>query len=490
MRRIVKPGAWQNISGHFQLPASEMVSVIAGASQVDGSLKVAIDNLSLSPLEPDDSPSQVRLPKQTIVMYGYSDGVKRQFKETLETANVITGHTVDAQLVNRLRQSGTVFCWHVNNTPGRDLQTVDDFVNYWSAPFRETLDGRLPGGFDAISIDELHPSADGKEESRRVVAALAELRRLYPNRLVFAWGMWQLAAGSGVGRNSVKESYDDLLYAAFESTDQFWLECYIREGNPQFHLFGNLARNLEARMPRLLEKTAFGLYISQSEPFIADDSADVDYFEFLDEQFHLLQHDPLLKKSAGVAFWPFYRADPETIRQINALTRHYYLNREKSYYGRGDWKQRVGNPSFESPNSWILKDGRGGILSVVALGKERLPGKRGSIPHGKRCLKMNRGSTPNVARQSLSLQAQRKYRLSAQLSGEGSATLKIVSAQNGRTLAGKSAVVKSRKGWRRLRLEFSVPAKMGEISIVLTDTSGKPGQTVYWDFVEIETLAL
>ncbi|MCH2204142.1 MAG: hypothetical protein MK102_19425 [Fuerstiella sp.] len=489
LRRTIKPGDWQKVTGHFQLPASAGVAVIVGASQVDGRLRLAVDNLSVAPLEPDTTPAKVPLPQPTIAMYGYSDGVRKQFEETFETANVITGQTVDVKLIDQLRQQGTVFCQHVNNSTGPDLKTVDDFVNDWSAPFRETFDGRLPGGFDAIAIDELHPSADGEEESRRVVAALAELRRLYPNRYIFAWGMWQLASGSGVGRNAVSDSYDNLLRAAFESTDQFWLECYIREGNPQFYLFRRLANNLESRVPGLLNKTSFGLYISQTEPFIADDSADVDYFEFLDAQFHLIKHDPLLNRSTGVAFWPFYRADPETIRQVNALARHYYVNGEDTHYGRGNWKQRIANPGFESTTAWMLQAGTRGILNTVAMNTEKLPLKRGSVSHGTHCLKMQRGKSPNRARQLLSLPSHRTHRLSAQVSGEGAATLKVVSKDGNRTLARQSATVHSRDEWQRLQVEFPTPVKAGEVSIVLTDDSGKPGQTVFWDFVEIETLA-
>jgi hypothetical protein len=291
-----------------------------------------------SPLEPDISPARAKLKTPTIVMYGYSDAMRDQWTQTLNTVNVVTGRTSDANLVTRLRAKGVVFAWHVVNTPASELPTADDLARVWSAPFRDTLGGKLPGGFDAIAIDELLPAKDGSAESTRVIAALREVRRLHPNRLIFAWGVWHLATGGGIGRYATKDTYDDLLHAARDSTDQFWLECYQREGNPQFSLFRDSAENVSRRAPGLLEKTLFALYISQSAPFIADDDKAADFFEFLDAQFHLLRNDPLLKKTSGVAFWAFYRSKPETIEHVNALVRHYFIKGQTNYYGSGRWK--------------------------------------------------------------------------------------------------------------------------------------------------------
>jgi len=303
-----------------------------------GNTSLQADDLGTGNLpKPDPSPARVRLKTPTIVMYGYNDAMRKQWSETLKTANVITGHTSDPKFVKTLRDKGVVFAWHVTNPP--KAQTVAELVDAWSAPFANTLDGKLPGGFDAIAIDELRPVKDGSPQSKRVVAALRELRRRYPKRLIFVWSMWQLAAGNSLGRHSFKDSFDDLLRAARDYADQFWLECYIREANPQFHLFKDLARNISKRMPKLMKKTVFGLYISQTKPFIADDDKNVDFFEFLDAQCHLIRNDPLLSKTRGVAFWAFYRAKPKTITHVNALARHYFIKGRKKYYGSGKWRK-------------------------------------------------------------------------------------------------------------------------------------------------------
>ena len=92
-------------------------------------------------------------------------------------------------------------------------------------------------------------------------------------------------------------------------------------------------------MPKLMKKTVFALYISQTKPFIADDDKNVDFFEFLDAQCHLIRNDRLLSKTSGVAFWAFYRAKPQTITHVNALARHYFIKGRKEYYGSGKWRK-------------------------------------------------------------------------------------------------------------------------------------------------------
>jgi hypothetical protein len=478
----VAPEKWVRLVGHF-VPAETQVTLALRSS---GAGVLRLDDVTLSPVAPDPTPAAVKLPARSVVMYGYSDGMRDRWDETLRTCNLVTGHTSDAALVRRLREQGKIFCWHVNNTPGENLQSVEDFVNYWSAPFRDTLQGRLPGGFDAISIDELHASPDGSPESQRVVEALRELRRRYPNRLIFAWGVWKLAQGGGIGAYSTPDRYDQLLNAVNSLTDQFWLEAYIREGNPQLDLFGELARNLNARVPGLLRKTLFGLYITQTEPFIADDSADVDFFGLLDEQFHLLRNTPLLAPSPGVAFWPFYRARPETLRFVNAAVRHYYLNGQIDYLGAGSWKQLVGNPSFEGPGGWELAPGQDGGVSIVPYAEAAIPAAHGSVSQGKRCLTMRRGSTANVAAQTLQLRPGHRYLLSAYVYGEGRPTMEVSAGKE--TLGFESLTELKAGEWNRVTLRFTAPKSGGPIQVRLKDDPKAPRDVMFWDFVELEEL--
>jgi hypothetical protein len=246
----------------------------------------------------------------------------------MEHFNVITGRTRDADLVKRLRAQGKLFAYHVLNTVDEQHQTADDFVRDWSKPFEDTLDGQLPGGFDAISIDELHSYPDGSRESEVTVTALRELRRRHPGKRIIAWSVWKVTLGGSKGyygqRYTKEVLFDRQLQAAADCCDLLILECYIREGNPQFDLFTEMARNVEARKPGLLGKTVFGLGISQSKDHNYDDRDDVDFGEFLERQFKLLRSAPLLSQTPGVAFWAFYRAKPETIQRLGQLMQRYF----------------------------------------------------------------------------------------------------------------------------------------------------------------------
>jgi len=276
--------------------------------------------------------------KPFLVMYGYTDPADVRYggfwptreqweagwKPVLERFNIITGRTRDAEMVKKLRTQGKLFAYHVLNTIDEKHQTADDFVAEWSKPFEDTLGGQLAGGFDAISIDELHSYPDGSKESETTIAALRELRRRYPHKRIIAWSVWKVALGGSTGyygNRYVKDKlFDRQLQAAAECCDLLILECYQREGNPQFNLFTEMARNVQARMPGLLSKTVFGLGISQSKEHNYDDRDDVDFGEFLERQFKLLRSDATLSQTPGVAFWAFYRAKPETVQKLCEMT--------------------------------------------------------------------------------------------------------------------------------------------------------------------------
>lgn len=487
-RRAIASGEWRNLTGDFSTSDEADIVVGVRAAWVQSSAELSVDDVEIFRVVVDDSPAQLAVPKPALVMYGYADTQKRLWADTMRTMNILTGRTFDAGLVKQLRRRGVLFCCARNNTAGDNLQTAEDFTDYWSAPFRDSLEGRLPGGFDAISIDEFHSDPDGTPGSARTAAALREVRRRYPNRHIFVWAVWKLGAGARLGPYAGKETFDEQLRAARDAADLFWLEAYITEANPQFDLFEDMARNLQARAPGLLPKTCLGLYISQSEPFIADSTAEGDYFEFLDAQFHLLRNSPLLRSTAGVAFWPFYRAEPAAIQQVNQLTRHYFLHNQSNYFGRGHWTQLVANPSFESDGGWDLLPGMGGEARVENYSAHKIPARHGSVPQGKRCLLMRRGQTTNQAAQTLGLEAGRTYLLSAYVLGGPVAGLSAADAGSGRTLGRQSFRDVNSDHWTRIELRFKAPHRPSEVRLTLEDQPGPPGAVLFWDFVEIEKL--
>ena len=121
------------------------------------------------------------LPDLVLYQDGYRISLQGtdSFNEDLrDHFTVIGGKTTDAGLVQQLRSEGKVFTYNVGYNPSF---TTQQLVDLWSDPFNNTLGGALPGGFDAIEINEILPYADGTVQSNRMVAALAQLRTEYPD---------------------------------------------------------------------------------------------------------------------------------------------------------------------------------------------------------------------------------------------------------------------------------------------------------------------
>jgi len=420
-------------------------------------------------------------------MYGFSDASLPRWTDTLDCVNIITGMTEDAALVQDLRARGVLFAYHViaRAEPGRE--TAEELANYWCEALENDLGGDLPGGFDAMAIDEIG-SPDGTDESRRICEALRLTRQRCPDRRVFVWGGWRLGEGGGGSRYVAADvTYDHELRAVHEYADLLLYERYIREGNPQFYNFVPSAENLARRVPGMLGKTIYGLYISQSKPFVGDDSEGFDFKDFLDEQFHMFANAPALKQTPGIAFWPFYRAKADTIAHVNELIRHYCHRGRTDYYGDGDCNQIVQNPGFEDDGVWELAPGTDGSLTVGGYtAPEGVPDKHDPASHGKRRLKMIRGRTPNQARQTLSLKPDTWYTLTAYCfvsEGQGTPTTQALGLEG--------EPLQTQRGqtewdlWLTPVITFRTNST-GQAVIVLTDEAIPEGHASYWDFVEIE----
>jgi hypothetical protein len=423
-----------------------------------------------------------------MLMYGYSDAMKSLWTESLQYINIITGCTEDFEFVRDLRDRGILFAYHV--TPRLDLEchTAEELADCWCRVLENDFNGRLPGGFDAIAVDEIG-SEDGTDEAQRICEALRLARSRCPDRRIFVWGTWRMGQGGGQSfRLSPFVTYDEELRAVNEYADLFLYEWYVREGNQQLSEFVSTARNLERRSPGLLAKTLYGLYISQSAPFVADDSPGVDFKDYLDEQFHRFANEPVLQRTAGLAFWCFYRAKLDTIAYINQLIGHYYLQKRQDYFGDGNFSQLVQNPSFERRASWVSTQGKRGLIDVVRYGGKRaIPSAHGSVSHGTSCLHMVRGETPNLVRQRLSLKPDTWYTASGFFYAEthlGQGRIRTVSE----ALEPLQASSGNNSYWDPWQMPVTTfkTASNGVIWLELTDEEVPEGSSSYWDYVEIE----
>ena len=85
------------------------------------------------------------------------------FSRIIPPFSVVEGVTTDTEFVKELWGRGVVYAYHVAHKGTEDAATL---VANWRAPFDNNLKGKLPGGFDAIAIDELRGAdTDGTAQS-------------------------------------------------------------------------------------------------------------------------------------------------------------------------------------------------------------------------------------------------------------------------------------------------------------------------------------
>ena len=175
-----------------------------------------------------DARGQHQVPKPFICMYGHSDdeGVTEAFRKLIPRINVIEGTSSNASFIQELRGQDCIYAAHVTNPVSA---TAEELVALWRAPFENELGGQLPGGYDAIAIDELRANPDGSEQAERVCRALAQLRRLYPRKQVYAAATWHL------GYEAAR--YTQQLRAVQRYVDILMLEAYLRETRPAYGYF-------------------------------------------------------------------------------------------------------------------------------------------------------------------------------------------------------------------------------------------------------------
>ena len=430
-----------------------------------------------------------------ICMYGHHDGagVTDAFREFIPPFNVIEGTGTDAAFILELRAQGRVYAKHVNNPADENAAQL---LARWRAPYDDTLGGQLPGGYDAIAIDELHGAhTDGTAHSDAVVSALQQLKTLYPDKKIFVAAVWQYGSSSS--------SYTDQLNACNTYADMLMVECYIHEGNLSYGWLGGhhdaYAAKLNAAVPGILGKTVYGLYISQ-HGFVADSVTGVGYWGHLDEQIHRIRNDSDAATMPGVMFWAYYRSETELTPDYCArLCDHYFVQGNTGYFGDGSNGQMIGNPGFDSDTSgWTLTPGSGGTVQRFNYGTEGVRDNHSADPiramgqgpsyvsHGSDGLKMVRGSTYNRAFCEIAVDTGMTHTVSAWVLADGeNRRAKVTITEAGGTYVESEEI--SHVGtvdYARIAFSFSAPSS--PVRIVLNDETTAPGTTLYWDFVELE----
>jgi len=426
------------------------------------------------------------VPKPFICMYGHNDGqnVTAAFRKLVPRVTVIEGTSRNATFIKELRTKGCLYAAHVNNPPGA---TVDELLKRWRAPFEDDLGGKLPGGYDAIAIDELRQDLDGSRQSGIVCEALARFRKQYPAKQIYAAATWQL------GRNA--KQHTEQLKAVEQFVDVLMLEIYLRESRPSYGYIPKWAEELEAVSRKVLAKTVYGLGVAQ-RGYLFDDSSHTSFLAHLDTQFHQIRNGPRTGRMSGVMFWVFYRSQTEvTPEYLARLSRHYFHDNKKTRFGDGHKQQLVANHQLESMSGWKVAS-RGGQVALFRYkdvkGIETDHDSNGWSGHGAGGLKMVRGTRPNRVETVVDgIDAGRVHVASAWVHSSKpnqKAGMRIL-GEDGRVLG---EVETSRAGtgsqwdrWTRLLVTFRPDGC--RVRLELTDSPASRGADLFWDYIELES---
>ncbi|MDP7398603.1 MAG: hypothetical protein QF541_17170 [Lentisphaeria bacterium] len=430
------------------------------------------------------------VPRPFLFMYGHSDNdwVHEGIQRITPPFTGLEGTSANADVIKEFRARGVVYAAHVINPV---TATKDELVATWRAPFDNDLGGDLPGGYEAIAIDEFRDNRDSTRQCDRVCRALKELRGLYPDKLIFVAATWQL------GHHA--DQHTEQLNAINDYADVLMLEAYLREGNFAYRNHGAYADNLKAVVPALLNKTVLGLGISQDDRVAGgghmfDDSPHRGFVGCLDYQLHSIRNDPDLAGLPGAMFWAYYRTHLDTTPEVLArLCDHYFVQGNTGYLGDGKWDQFIGNPIFDDGAAgWALVPGEGGAVELFNYRTAGVfPTRNRSSKftgHGSHGLKMVRGATGNrVSYRCTGIDTGLVHIVSAFVmakSGKDNRASVTVAGPDGAESATRELPGVRPGHWSRIAFTF-VPAT-STIDVVLSDEGAAVGTTLYWDFIELE----
>jgi hypothetical protein len=441
----------------------------------------------------------VTLPDKILYQEGYSiywQGTNSFNEELRDYFTVIGGTTTDAGLVQQLRSEGKVFAYNVGYNSSYSSFSTQQLVDLWSTPFNNTLGGALPGGFDAIEIDEIIPYANGTVESSRIVAALGQLRAEYPDKIIAAF------SPQALGWNPA--TYSNLLNGINNYTDLYLFEAYMDEvaapGNVLWH--ANMATLIDSQAPGLIDKTIFAL-LSYQGSYPADTTTDIGLWGFLDAQMHAIRNHPVASRMPGVGSYTYTLG--LTTDFMGRAMDHYYVQNNTDYFGDGDMTQAVSNPQFENSTAgWELATGTGGSVGIFNYNGEPVSNTHGlswniaaatCCSHGTYGLKTVRGSEANEVSYAATVEAGLTYNISAYVHAGAGGDLDNAKVQ---IMTDSGNLIAERLGsqitephgwldpWRAITFNFAVNPGQEEIRIVLTDEAADSGDVFYWDFVQME----
>lgn len=490
--------AWlQEHVGFFTAKGREIDLVFRSAK--GGSLD--IDNVTVAPAEVDPTPSRVAIPKVPVFYSSFDP----RWVDALGAINIVSGGTQDVRHLAELRGRGVLLLSRVT-VPNRGQEVKDDvdaqaeeLLAHWLRPFHDTKEGAVPGGADGIIIDELEAFTNDAPRLAIWETALAELRRLYPRKVIAVWGSGAIAAPAPAG-----ETRSRLMEMLARSTDLFMIEIYQascerntepgwvtgkRSYGRDLSEYAMAAKVIGETCPELLPKTVVCLVTAQNVGMNFDIGAEQNFIKWLKVQ---MTHVPRLGRDgelgfAGIGQWVSYRARLSTLVAFEQHAREIFLaDTTPVALGDDDAGSGVGDPSFEAQEDspWIFA----GPARRAKYGGTELPDLHDKkVEHFQHFAEIGTGARAGSVRQVVRVDGGKCYELSAYaLPVSGEATVRVRALDGEEELAGASETMHGPTAWWvRVPVTFRVPPGRERVTIEITTDGSDAGERIAVDFVDL-----
>ena len=505
--RAAIDGPWLQERAAFFTPRSAQIDVVVASTRGGGALFV--DKLTVAPVRVDPTPALVAVPAVP-VFYASAD---LRWVDALPAINVVSSGSGDVGEVARLRKRG-VLCLPTVQTPGRGqpvtdaAAAADALLAHWMRPFHETHEGTIPGGADGVIIDELEAFEDDAPRLAVWEIALAELRRLYPSRVIAVWGSGAIGTlnAEGEPRRRVMAMLDACV-------DLFMIEIYQatcplnrepawvtgkRSYGRDLPAYAEAARVIGLAQPSLLPKTVVCLVTAQNVGMNYDIDAEHNFIEWLRVQMTRIprfgRDGPI--GFGGIGHWVSYRARATTLVAFGQHARDIFLAPDPPQpLDDADCVQPVRDPNFEAqPSAWTFYGPDSGRRSLVRYADSGLPDVHDrKVEHFLHHVQLQRGGAAGGVRQTVALAPDRDYTVSVYalpMSARAAAHLRVRTAAGDRVLTTASEPLhQPSRWWVRLSAGFRAPADGGAVTIELTDAACAAGASVAYDWVDVAPMA-
>lgn len=419
-------------------------------------------------------------------------------KNILDNVNVIQGGYKDCPEIKKWLAEGRKLI-SGSHIPSKN---PDELHAFWSKGMNATNNS-------GILVDEFIPPTYDAAGRGFEPAVLAAVKRLRADQNIKG----KFYAYLGMPWNATAKDCGALLNI-LEACGYYWVwEAYLLE-QPNLAEAGDYMEKKFIQLMRDFRKESPGCeqrcIICPSILDAWDCIPDVDYKVWLDMQMNVIACNPAFQGVYGITAYQSTYADPEIMRWVSALYRHYFIEGNTGLlsvkYGYSLMMEHLKNANFAAGAAgWEVKPAEDGNIQFKKVGE--LPFKKGYLPMGPGVITMKRNAQKaNIVRQEIrKLQPGRLYTF-RMFSGDPTTTdlktkhlyshsvnikgAKILPKERRQDVQRGDGAIKDSICWNYTYIVFKAiePIAMLEISDWLDEkTPGGPiGQELIYDFIQVQ----